>query len=77
MMATPNQHNRGSALDDFVGKVRSRLVEKGMSIHELASKAKVGRPYLHRVLAGDQTPTIEWMEKVGKHLGISIRVVVK
>lgn len=64
-------------MDDFVNKVRERLAKKGMSLYTLADQAGVGRPYLHRVLAGDQTPTIEWMEKVGKVLGISIKVVVK
>ncbi len=48
-----------------------------MTISELAEEAGVGRPYLHRVLAGEHTPTIEWMEKVGKRLGISIKVTVK
>ncbi len=64
-------------MDDFVAKLRKRLDEKGMSLHELAEKAGVGRPYLHRVLKGDQSPTIDWMVKVGRIVGISIKVVVK
>lgn len=76
-MASVHQPNSGSALDDFVAKVRERLAKKNMSLYSLADEAGVGRPYLHRVLAGDQTPTIEWMEKVGKVLGITIKVVVK
>lgn len=76
-MATVNQPRGTSALDDFVEKVRARLAEKQMSIYTLADRAGVGRPYLHRVLGGEQTPTIEWMEKVGRVLGISIKVVVK
>ena len=76
-MAATHQPSKVSALDDFVAKVRERLAKKGMSLYTLAHEAGVGRPYLHRVLAGEQTPTIEWMEKVGKVLGITIRVVVK
>ena len=64
-------------MDDFVVKVRERLDKKKMSLYTLADLAGVGRPYLHRVLAGDQTPTIEWMVKVGKVLGITIKVIVK
>jgi DNA-binding phage protein len=76
-MATVNQPRENSALSDFVVKVREKLAEKNMSIYQLAAKAEVGRPYLHRVLAGEQVPTIDWMERVGKILGIKIKVVVK
>ncbi len=64
-------------MSSFVSEVRKRLAHRGMTISELAEEAGVGRPYLHRVLAGEHTPTIEWMEKVGKRLGISIKVTVK
>lgn len=64
-------------MDDFVTKVRAGLAQKNMSLYTLAERAGVGRPYLHRVLAGEQTPTIDWMVKVGKVLGITIKVVVK
>lgn len=76
-MAGVNQPNQGSALGEFVETVRERLAKKEMSLYSLADQAGVGRPYLHRVLAGEQKPTIEWMEKVGKVLGITIKVVVK
>ena len=76
-MASVNHPGEGSALEDFVTKVREKLDEKGMSLYTLAELAGVGRPYLHRVLAGEHTPTIEWMKKVGKVLGIKIKVVVR
>lgn len=76
-MASVNQPNSGTALNDFVETVRERLAKKEMSLYTLAKEAGVGRPYLHRVLAGDQKPTIDWMERVGKVLGITIKVVVK
>jgi|GEM_PF-2364396 len=76
-MASVSQPRKGSALSTFVAEVRRRLAVKGMTITELADEAEVGRPYLHRVLAGEHTPTIEWMERVGKILGISIKVTVK
>ena len=76
-MSSISQPRKGSALSSFVAEVRRRLAAKDMKISELAEEAEVGRPYLHRVLAGEHTPTIEWMEKVGKVLGISIKVTVK
>lgn len=66
-----------SAMSDFVATVRKKLADKDMSLYALADEAGVGRPYLHRVLAGKQVPTIEWMEKVGRVLGIKIKVVVR
>jgi predicted transcriptional regulator len=65
------------ALTEFVKKVRQKLEEKDMSLYTLAEAAHVGRPYLHRVLAGQQTPTIEWMERVGNVLDIQIKVVIR
>lgn len=76
-MATVSQSFKGHALSDFVELVRKRIDRGDITISELATKAEVGRPYLHRVLSGDHVPTIDWMEKVGKVLGISIKVVVK
>jgi DNA-binding phage protein len=65
------------SMSDFVASVRQKLDEKSMSIHQLAVKAGVSRPYVHRVLSGEQSPTIEWMEKVARVLGISIQITVK
>lgn len=76
-MATVSQPKKGSALADFVELLRQKIDQEEITISELAKKAGVGRPYLHRVLSGDHVPTIDWMEKVGKHLGISIKVTVK
>ncbi|MCH7751069.1 MAG: helix-turn-helix transcriptional regulator [Planctomycetes bacterium] len=76
-MASISQPQKNKAVSTFVAEIRKRLAAKGMTISELAEEAEVGRPYVHRVLAGEQTPTVEWMEKVGKILGISIKVTVK
>ena len=65
-----------TAKSSFVTAVQKRLAAKDMTITDLAILAGVGRPYLHRVLAGEQNPTIEWMEKVGRKLGISIKVTI-
>lgn len=64
-------------MSSFIVEVRKRLSSMDMTISDLAEKSEVGRPYLHRVLNGEHTPTIEWMERVGKILGISIQVTVK
>lgn len=75
-MASVSQPQKTKAVSTFVAEIRKRLTARDMTISELAVLAEVGRPYIHRVLAGEQTPTIEWMEKVGKILGISVKVTV-
>ena len=66
---------RESAVTEFVKLVEHRRKELGFSIAELARKAKVGRPYLHRVLASQQDPSLEWAEKVARPLGLKIKTV--
>jgi ribosome-binding protein aMBF1 (putative translation factor) len=73
-MATASKHS-GSAVTEFVAMVKAALEEQGMTITDLAKKAKVGRPYLHRVLSGEHVPTMERAEKIGKPLGLKVRTV--
>jgi transcriptional regulator with XRE-family HTH domain len=47
----------------------------GWSISELAKKAKVSRPYLSRVLSGQQQPSLDRAEKIGKPLGLKVKTV--
>ena len=53
-------------------EVNKWLVDQG-----LADEADVGMPYLYRVLKGEQHPTITWMEKVGKALGVSVKLTIR
>lgn len=59
-------------MNEFVSIVLKELDKKGMTRSELAAKAGVGRPYLYRVLNGEQTPSFDWAERVANVLGISI-----
>lgn len=70
-------HSISPVMVDFCNKLRKRMEAKGMSPQELAERAGVGCPYLYRVLKGMQTPTVDWMNKAGKPVGISVRVVVE
>lgn len=54
--------------------IRSEMESQGLSRAELARRAKIGRPYLYRVLEGSQTPTMDWLEKVFEALGVSIEI---
>lgn len=75
-MATASLKSKpATAVNDFVEKVHGRMEELGWSISTLAEKAKVGRPYLSRVLSGKQKPSMESAEKIGKPLGLKVKTV--
>lgn len=63
------------AVDEFVKALKRRMKETGITPSELARQAECGRPYLYRVLSGEQTPSLEWAAKVGGKVGLKIRTV--
>lgn len=62
-------------VDEFVKALKRRMDETGTSPTDLAKKAEVGRPYLYRVLSGEQSPSLDWAAKVGRAIGLKIRTV--
>lgn len=62
-------------VEDFVAKLKCRMKALDVKPRDLAAKARVGFPYLYRVLKGEQAPSLEWAAKVGKHVGLEIKVV--
>ena len=71
-MATGYFH-REPVVEEFVSALKRRMDETGTSPTDLAKKAKIGRPYLYRVLSGEQSPSLDWAAKVGRALGLRIR----
>jgi predicted transcriptional regulator len=63
------------AVEEFVTKLNDRMEALGITPAALAKKAKVGCPYLYRVLKGEQTPSIDWAAKVGKQVGLRIATI--
>jgi DNA-binding phage protein len=57
-------------VDEFIEHVEAEMERQGISLSELARRAECGRPYLHRVLARTQSPSLEWAEKVAAALGM-------
>lgn len=68
------RHHGTSFVVEFVQAVEQEMKKQGMTLTELARRAKIGRPYLHRVLSGEHAPTLEWAEKVAAVLGLAITV---
>lgn len=73
-MATASTYS-DSAVEEFVTKLKLRMTELGIKPTDLAKKAKVGYPYLYRVLKGEQTPSLDWASRVGKKVGLKISTV--
>jgi gp16 family phage-associated protein len=71
-MASKPAKRQQSAVEEFIEQVRARLAETGMSISELARNAGVGRPYLHRILGGEQVPSLTNAEAIARVLGLKI-----
>ena len=59
-------------MQELIELIEARMQEDDMTCQELANEAGVGCAYLYRVLSGEQTPTLRWIEKVAETLGIEI-----
>lgn len=46
---------------------------KGLSQEDLARRAGVDRSFYSEVVAGDHSPTVDWLYKVAGALGVHIR----
>jgi len=62
-------------------RVATRIKEiserKGVSIHDLAKRARTARSYLYSVLDGAKSPTIDWLAKVADALQVDIVELVR
>lgn len=59
-------------MHDFVEIVNAELERQEMSISELARRADISRPYVHRILSREQMPSLELAEKVLAALGFRV-----
>lgn len=71
-MGTRQEKKKTTAVDEFVKQVEAKLAESGMSISELSRRSLVARPYIHRILAGEQVPSFTIAEAIAKVLGLKI-----
>lgn len=76
-MVSKSQSSDLTLMAEFRDLLTKRMEERGISISELSRTVPVGRQYLHRVLSGEQIPTVDWMEKVGKTVGIRVKLTVR
>lgn len=74
---TNGKNGFSQAMQEAVSKLKNELEKQGLSVKAFAEKAGVGRPYLHRVLTGQQDPSVGWLEKVFHALGIDLKINFK
>lgn len=74
---SPMQRSAGNTVDNFVEIIRRKADISGVSITELAHRAGVTRPYLHRVLSRKQGPSLEKASQIAEALGLSVVVKKK
>lgn len=65
-----------SLAEQIVAAIERAMQRQGVSPSDLARRAQVGRPYLYRVLAREQTPGLDWIERVAAALELTVTVKV-
>jgi transcriptional regulator with XRE-family HTH domain len=68
-----NNGTPGGIVDDLIQIINAELKRRDWTISDLAERAECNRPYTSRVLSGQKNPTLEWVQKIAKPLGISVR----
>lgn len=61
----------------LAARLREQLERRGVSIVELARRARTARSFLHAVLDGAKSPSLDWLARVAAALGIDVVELVK
>jgi len=61
-------------MDAAITIIKDEMKSRGLSMTAMAQLIGCGRPYLYRVLSGEQAPTMEWIENAMNKLGIRIEI---
>lgn len=59
-------------MDEFVAIVRKEAKLQGITVVDLAEKADVSREYMYQVFRRECVPSVEWLEKVARVLGMTL-----
>jgi transcriptional regulator with XRE-family HTH domain len=67
-----------SKLASVIAKnIESIRLKRGLTQVELAQKAKISQPALHKIEAGKSSPSIETLEKIANALKVSVSELIK
>jgi transcriptional regulator with XRE-family HTH domain len=59
-----------------VQRIRALAEEREMALSHLADHAGVTRSHFWNVLAGKKSPTLQWLGKIAKALGVDVEDLV-
>lgn len=63
-----------SIVDTFIKAINAKVAAGEISMSELSRKAGVARPFLYRVLSGEQIPTMTIAEKIARAVGLAFNL---
>jgi len=58
-------------------RLKQLRMERGLSQHALAVKARISRGYLARLEAAEQDPTLGVLERLAKALGVPVTALLE
>lgn len=76
MSTATRTRNTRSAVEEFREQVRKQMEERELSISQLARDLGMSRPFLSRVISGQQMPSIDVADKIARKLGLRLTTEV-
>src|SRR5580704_6908125 len=68
----PRKSSSGLQLAELGGRIRDERIRRGLSLEELAQRARVSRSMLSAVERGEKAPSVLIMDQIATGLGTSI-----
>lgn len=59
----------------FVSAIEAAMIDRNLTVAEVAVAAQVSRQYIYRILRGKQTPTIEVADRIARSLGLRFSII--
>ena len=77
-MATGLVEKTGTAMvEAFRQAITEQMGRNELSVSEAARRAEMARPYLHRMLRGDQEPSLRVAARLAEALGLELVLKVR
>lgn len=61
----------------LASRLRELCERKGVSVADLARRADTARSFIHAVLNGTKSPTLDWLARIAEALGVDVQDLVK
>jgi ribosome-binding protein aMBF1 (putative translation factor) len=75
MHVRPKQIHGARFVDEFLSVIHQRMDDLGWTRYRLAQEAKISQTHVHRIMNGEQVPSVEVADKLAKALGLQLKLV--